>query len=461
MPSIPSGQDPPPSYLIVGAGVFGVSTALHLKARHPHADVTLVDRHPSGAGDTPRVAASWDWNKVVRADYIDRTHCGLALDAQDAWRADPLWAPFYRESGVYWISYRRGGDGAGSATFAQTVVGNFRALGRKVATREGEDGLGLYVLPAEEARGRYGGLFAEADYSGIENVLVNTTSGWADAKGALARGIERAVELGVRYVGAVVEGLEFEGEGEGGKKCVGVRTDKGEVLRAGRTVLATGAFTPMLLERAAEATGRAELSAGGRIIAAGVTTGLTKLDEETAKKFAAMPVCIQENPPERGASNGSLPPNEERQLKWWGQCIFKNTQTTPGGRQVSAPPPHPDYAQWDVPETLKEDVQYANKATFGKLGETWKLEQYRICWDAVTPSQDFIISPHPAAGGLYVATCGSFHGWKFLPIIGDYVVRMLEGALEPDLARRWAWDRELVDVAKNKVWPRRELKDLR
>lgn len=63
----------PSSYIIVGAGVFGTSTALHLKCRHPDAQVTLIDRH---APDAPtRPAASWDWNKVVRADYRDITYC--------------------------------------------------------------------------------------------------------------------------------------------------------------------------------------------------------------------------------------------------------------------------------------------------------------------------------------------------------------------------------------------------
>ncbi len=39
-----------------------------------------------------------------------------------------------------------------------------------------------------------------------------------------------------------------------------------------------------------------------------------------------------------------------------------------------------------------------------------------------------------------MATGGSFHGWKFLPVIGKYVVRMLEGSLGKTLAARWAWD---------------------
>jgi glycine/D-amino acid oxidase-like deaminating enzyme len=61
----------------------------------------------------------------------------------------------------------------------------------------------------------------------------------------------------------------------------------------------------------------------------------------------------------------------------------------------------------------------------------------------VTPSEDFIISPHTACEGLFVATCGSFHGFKFLPVLGKYVVKMLSGALDLELQKRWAWDREL------------------
>lgn len=48
------------SYVIVGAGVFGVSTAYTLIQKYPNASVTLVDRDTYDA-DT-RVAASWDWS---------------------------------------------------------------------------------------------------------------------------------------------------------------------------------------------------------------------------------------------------------------------------------------------------------------------------------------------------------------------------------------------------------------
>ncbi|KAI0172596.1 FAD dependent oxidoreductase [Hypoxylon sp. FL1284] len=433
------------SYVIVGGGVFGTSTALHLKKQFPDAEVTLVDRD---AFDAPhRVAASWDWNKVVRADYRDPVcflfriqDCRLALEAQDAWRAEEPWKPFYHGSGVYWIS-RTG--------FAQAVLDNYAALGRPT---EGK----LFALPVAEARARYGGVFDEADYTGVENVLVNTTSGWADAKGALRAASEHAASLGVRFVAAEVASLVFDDNGA----CIGLRTADGQTHVAAHTILSTGAFTPKLLEGVADATGKHGFRVGDRVIAAGTTTGLAKLDDEAAKIYAQMPVCIQENPPERGASNGTLPLNEDNMMKWWGQYLFTNMQTMPSGCQISAPPASADYAQWSVPDSLVQDVEFANRATFGKRGEAWKITQHRICWDAVTPSEDFIISPHPASKGLYVATCGSFHGWKFFPIIGDYVVQMLEGTLEPDLRDRWAWDREIPDPLKNVVWPRKELKDL-
>lgn len=53
-----------------------------------------------------------------------------------------------------------------------------------------------------------------------------------------------------------------------------------------------------------------------------------------------------------------------------------------------------------------------------------------------------MITPHPHSKNLFVATGGSFHGWKFLPVIGDYIVKMLKGTLEKDLADKWAWNKD-------------------
>lgn len=52
-------------YLIVGAGVFGLTAAIELKRRNPQSKVTVLD-----PGPVPhRHAASNDISKVVRMDY--------------------------------------------------------------------------------------------------------------------------------------------------------------------------------------------------------------------------------------------------------------------------------------------------------------------------------------------------------------------------------------------------------
>ena len=63
------------SFVIVGAGVFGTSTALHLAKAYPSASITLIDRTPFPCP----LAASYDYQKVVRADYGNIFVCRARL----------------------------------------------------------------------------------------------------------------------------------------------------------------------------------------------------------------------------------------------------------------------------------------------------------------------------------------------------------------------------------------------
>jgi glycine/D-amino acid oxidase-like deaminating enzyme len=56
------------SYIIVGAGVFGVSTAYELIRKYPQASVILVDRDAYDA--ETRVAASWDWYSILEPSNV-------------------------------------------------------------------------------------------------------------------------------------------------------------------------------------------------------------------------------------------------------------------------------------------------------------------------------------------------------------------------------------------------------
>ena len=52
---------------------------------------------------------------------------------------------------------------------------------------------------------------------------------------------------------------------------------------------------------------------------------------------------------------------------------------------------------------------------------------------------------------------GTWHRWKFLPILGEYAVSMLKGELGEEERERWSWDRELGKAVREDL---RELKDI-
>lgn len=55
------------------------------------------------------------------------------------------------------------------------------------------------------------------------------------------------------------------------------------------------------------------------------------------------------------------------------------------------------------------------------------------------PDYHFLITPHPTHKNLKIAVGGSAHGFKFLPILGKYIVEMMEDTLDPEIAQQWKW----------------------
>ncbi|KAJ5092452.1 hypothetical protein NUU61_007322 [Penicillium alfredii] len=68
--------------LIIGTGVFGISTTYHLAQQSTTpSSITVPDQAPL---PSPH-AASIDVNKIVCADYSSPLYMDLALEAMDAW----------------------------------------------------------------------------------------------------------------------------------------------------------------------------------------------------------------------------------------------------------------------------------------------------------------------------------------------------------------------------------------
>lgn len=70
----------------------------------------------------------------------------------------------------------------------------------------------------------------------------------------------------------------------------------------------------------------------------------------------------------------------------------------------------------------------------------------------MTPYQHPLVDEVPGTGQLHLVVGGSYHSVKFLPNMGDMVVRRLRGQdssniLEDRLLGRWGWDRSMEKVA--------------
>ena len=134
--------------------------------------------------------------------------------------------------------------------------------------------------------------------------------------------------------------------------------------------------------------------------------------------------------------------------------------TSPQNQNISMLPSQPGEAERSPSAGLKARLDTVKRGILGPKADDLVIDDYRVCWDGVTPNQDFVITPHPHCQRHLIATAGSFHGWKFMPTLGRYVVEMLDGTLDPALAKRWAWDRGTEAGAHRGLLPQLELRDL-
>jgi sarcosine oxidase/L-pipecolate oxidase len=190
----------------------------------------------------------------------------IMVEAMQIWRTSPLYSQFYHETGVL---------RADRSEFSERCLAAYKELGIDTSAT---------WISVDEARKRWNGVFATADFDGLEKVMWNPHAGWAAAQKALTAVIQTAVDHGVDYCANGVDKLLFDRRGH----CTGARLRDGSEIKAHSTLICAGALTAELLFKSDPLNKL--LHARHRAKSTGAVSFYAKWDRATMEKFKDVPV---------------------------------------------------------------------------------------------------------------------------------------------------------------------------
>lgn len=450
------------SVIIVGAGVFGLSTAIHLALRG-YDNVTVFDKQPYADSQYSYFkgadAASADINKIVRSAYGGVSiYQDLTLEAIEGWKewneelASGKTEPpgLGRDDRVF---LNNGNlimtDADQLPPFDQATVDSMVAAGHPDTQLVTSDprhcrvaeskGLGFAIDPfRRQARGK-------------PNVaVIDSTGGTAVADKACRFALHKARTLGVKFVLGPKCG-SFERlcyADTDSSKVTGIRTHDGVVHTAALTLVACGGWTPSVLP---QLDGLCEATAG--------SVALLRVPRSSPlhQRFSPSNFPSWQYKMRDGAAGGlyGFALDDDGWLKVGYRGLkYTNPMRQADGKMRSMPATRWSGSTADgkrltaIPQQALNVIQDFLSKHLPELAEEGiGISATRMCWYCDSYDNHLLVDLVPETSGLAVATAGSGHAFKYLPVIGKYVADMLEGkGLERDCMQSWKW-RQLADGA--------------
>ncbi|KAL5343175.1 FAD dependent oxidoreductase [Aspergillus crustosus] len=392
--------------VVIGGGTFGTTTAFYL-AKKGYTNVTVLDRFPVPSFE----AAGNDINKVVRTEYPEPLYTKLASDARDLWR-DPngLFAGLYNPSG--WII----GATDRSTPFVEASVKSAKALGVEPPR----------LVSTDEIHKQWPAM--NGGFQGWKSYW-SPNAAWVNAREGIVRMANEAIKSGVRYVSGS-SGYGKQLLFDENQTCVGVKCADGTTYYGSQIILAAGAAAGSLLDLE------------DQIVAKGHTVGHIQLSPEEVEKYRSMPILDH-------LEGGILFPPQEDGIMKIGAIHFV-TNYAKSLKGISLPRYRSDNPKDGIPAKIEARLRKWMETCVPELAHREWVET-RICWDGDMADYHFLITPHPKHTNLKIAIGGSAHGFKFLPVLGKYIVEMMEGTLDPEIAKKWKWrpGTQLADYSTN------------
>lgn len=403
--------------LIIGAGTFGLSTALHL-AETGYTDITVLEKDTQIPS---RFSAGYDLNKIIRAEYADPFYTTLSVEAIKQWQTNPLYTPHYHETGYLNVC---------SAAAPQATIDGLVKYRESLEQHPSFKGKVRSIKGHEEVKGLV------KQFSGPVNGwegYYNTMAGYAHSKNAMGAVHKACLKTGrVKFLTGTEGEVECLIYAEGGassssratteprrgteqqRKCVGAITKDGKIHRAVRTVVTAGAGVVGLMPQ----------QVGRQLGIAARCWGVVhiQLSPEEAAALRGIPVTMV-----RDLAFFFEPDHETNKFKF---CHMG------GGYSLQQPPTDLRDSQF-VPEIDVQHIRRLLKEVLPHLADR-PLVDAHLCWIADSATSDFVLDYVPQTDkSLIVATGDSGHGFKMLPVFGGWVGNLLERGQQS--TEKWQW----------------------
>ncbi|ORY21109.1 FAD dependent oxidoreductase [Naematelia encephala] len=449
-------SNPSQSILIIGAGVFGLSTAIHL-AKRGYKDVTVIDRQPFDKNfyhpDDGCDGASADINKVFRTTYGDRKmYQDLALAALPIWRvwtaevqaSSPSDLPDGLDPSDELLSesgFMRTGSGAQLSDFHKACLAGIEADNRRerVFVLKNQDDF-KRAKEADELQpgyhwadklNRYNGLL-RGDIHG----LLDRDAGFTKADKACVWALHLAKKAGVNFIldskaGAFSSFITTGTEGD--RRVLGVQTQDGKEHRADKVIVACGGWTASVVP---EVSSLLETTGGSLAF-----IDIPRDRPDLLQRFGPKEFCTWSFESAEGTGMGGFPATEDGRLKFgYREVKYTNFVTHPvTGTRLSVPrtkySPDPIH---NIPLHALENIKRIIRSIYPELAAIG-ITETRICWYTDSIDNHFVGDYVPGYGEtLFVASGGSGHGFKFLPVFGENFVNQLEHK-QDEFTQYWKW----------------------
>ncbi|KAJ8120186.1 hypothetical protein ONZ43_g3042 [Nemania bipapillata] len=264
---------------------------------------------------------------------------------------------------------------------------------------------------------------------GVHKAVLDSSAGFTVAYKACAWAQYLARKAGVEFILHPTKGKVTNIDTTATEKPI-VQTADGVTHEADLVVVAGGGWTAGLLP---EADGLIETTAGSV-----ATIQLPKERLDLWERFSPENFPVITWGFSEGKDAYSFPRDENGVIK----IGFRKTKWTNygdvAGKRISVPRAVQS-KETDIPAPALEGIKEYISLNLPELVELG-LSSTFLCWYTDSIDNSFVVDFVPNRSGVAICTGGSGHGFKFLPILGREVVKILEGKGDQTVyGQMWKW----------------------